>query len=51
MSELGDITFLFQTPMVITDEFRNKLMPNTTESADFELLKAILRIDVVSADN
>ena len=51
MSEVGDVTFLFETKMLITDEFRNKLMPNTTEGADPELLKAILRIDVMSGDN
>ena len=51
MSELGDMTFLFQTPMVITDEFRDKLMPNSTNHQLNEQLDAILRINVVSADN
>ena len=44
------MTFLFVTKMVITDEFKNKLMPNTTEEAESEQLDVILRIDVVSAD-
>ena len=38
--------------MVITDEFKTRLMPNKTEGADdiAKQLEAILRIDVVSAD-
>ena len=51
MSELGQVTFSFKTELVITDEFRDKLMPNTTYQLLPEHLDAILRIDVVSADD
>ena len=30
ISELGQVTFSFKPELVITDEFRDKLMPNTT---------------------
>ena len=49
MSELGQLTFSFKTELVITDEFRDKLMPNTTYQ--LQQLDAILKIDVVSADD
>ena len=51
ISELGQVTFIFETELVITDEFRDKLMPNTTYQLLPEQLDAILKIDVVSADD
>ena len=51
ISELGQFTFSFKTELVITDEFRDKLMPNTTHRLLTEKLDAILNIYVVSADD
>ena len=51
ISELGQVTFIFETELVITDEFRDKLMPNTTYLLLPEQLDAILKIDEVSADD
>ena len=52
ISETGFVKFRFSNKMVITDEFKTRLMPNKTEGAEdiAAQLEAILRIDLVSAD-